>query len=71
MKQVIVVTTLFLFFTSYPLTPFEKVNPIKRRGKLNLTNHLLERKKVVIFSNLITSLNRYMTSYPPNKRIGL
>ena len=68
MKQVIVVTILFYF--SQDILARE-VNPIKRRGKLNLTNHLLEEKKVVIFPNLITSLNRYMTSYPPNKRIGL
>ena len=50
MKKVIVVTNLFLFFTSYPLA--REVNPIKRRGKLNLTNHLLERKKSCDISKL-------------------
>ena len=46
MKQVIVVTILFYF--SQDILARE-VNPIKRRGKLNLTNHLLEEKKLWYF----------------------
>ena len=47
--QVIVVTILFYF--SQDILARE-INPIKRRGKLNLTNHLLERKKSCDISKL-------------------